>query len=165
LPVITVAFKPGVPFSTRKAASLSFSSRAQIMVTSAKEALPIQRFSPSITYSSSSRRAVVSSNPASEPCCGSVRPKAPIFSILAIGGSHCSFCSSDPSVAMEVIATPECTAKNVVKPPSPRANSLLTRPAAVALIFGQPYPLMVVPAMLSAAILGSSSKGNSSLSQ
>jgi hypothetical protein len=78
-------------------------------VTSAKVALPIQRFAPSIMYSSPSRLALVSSITASEPWFGSVSPKAPIFSHRAIGGSHFSFCSSEPSMAMVPIASPEWT--------------------------------------------------------
>src|SRR5829696_4458277 len=77
----------------------SSTSRAQMMTRSAKVALPIQRFSPFMTQESPSRRAVVSSITESEPWSGSVRPQAPIFSILAIPGSHLRFCSSEPQMA------------------------------------------------------------------
>ena len=74
---------------------------------SAKVPLPIQRFSPSSTHSSPSRRAVVSSPRAtSEPPCGSVSPNAPISSIRAIAGSQRSRCSSEPHRSMLPIASP-----------------------------------------------------------
>ena len=71
--------------------------------------LPIHFFAPLSTYSSPSRRAEVDSATASEPCSGSVRPKAPIFSIRAISGSHRSRCSSSPSSAIDCIARKLCT--------------------------------------------------------
>ena len=40
---------------------------------------------------------------------------AGIFPGLGTGGSHFSFCSSEPRVEIEVMATPECTAKKVVR--------------------------------------------------
>ena len=47
---------------------------------------------------SPSRFAVVVRPPlAPDPTSGSVRPKQPIFSQRAMGGSHCRFCSSEPS--------------------------------------------------------------------
>ena len=42
---------------------------------------------------------------------------------------------------------------------------MLTRPAAVAVIPGQPWPVMTPPASPSRAIFGTSSKGNSARSQ
>ncbi|TMK38580.1 MAG: hypothetical protein E6G66_18395 [Actinobacteria bacterium] len=89
---------PGVPFSTRKPFTLpSSTSRAQITTTSAKVALPIHFLTPWSTQVSPFWRAVVVRPPAApEPTSGSVSPKAPIFSIRAIAGSHCAFCSSDP---------------------------------------------------------------------
>src|SRR6266700_3123150 len=66
--------------------------------TSHHVALPIQRFCPLSTHVSPSRLAMVVSPPlVPEPTSGSVRPKQPIFSQRAIGGSHFCFCSSDPS--------------------------------------------------------------------
>ena len=82
-------------------------SRAHTTTTSAMVPLPIHRFSPSMTHSSPSRRAVVSSAIESEPWFGSVSAKAPIFSSRAIGGNHRSFCSSEPSMAMEFMASPQ----------------------------------------------------------
>src|SRR5579859_5961205 len=91
-----------------------------MMVTSANDALPIQRLAPLSTQEFPSRWARVSSATASEPWFGSVRPKAPIFSIVAIAGSHCCFCSSEPSMWIEVIARPEWTPKKVQTLASPR---------------------------------------------
>jgi hypothetical protein len=138
LPAITLAAYPGVPFSTTKPPTLPSSSRAQTITRSAKEALPIQRLAPSSTQWSPSRRARVSRATASEPCSGSVSPKAPIFSILAMAGSQRRFCSSSPSRAMEVMASPEWTPKKVQMLPSPRPSSMPTRPAATVLSPGQP---------------------------
>ena len=41
-------------------------------------------------------------------------------------------------MAIDCIARLECTPKNVPTLPSPRAHSMLTSPAAVALMPGQP---------------------------
>ena len=49
--------------------------------------------------------------------------------------------------------------------PSARAHSAATRPAATALMPGEPYPWTVPPEMPSSAILGTSSNGNSARSQ
>ena len=68
------------------------------------EPLPIHFFRPFSTKESPSRRAEVSRPTASEPCSGSVRPKAPIFSSRAISGSQRSRCSSEPSTAIDCMA-------------------------------------------------------------
>ena len=87
-----------MPFSTTKPSTRSVStSWAQMMIRSAKLALPIHFFCPSSTQVSPSRRAVVRRPRAtSEPASGSVSPNAPISSIRAIAGSQRSFCSSEP---------------------------------------------------------------------
>ena len=92
--------KPGVVlFSTMKPLTwLSATSRAQMIETSHQGELPIHFFWPFKTQVSPSRFAVVVRPPdAPEPTSGSVRPKQPIFSKRAIGGSHFCFCSSDPA--------------------------------------------------------------------
>ena len=109
-----------------------------MMTLSAKVALPIQRFSPLMTYSSPSRVALVSSATVSEPCVASVRPQAPIFSSRAIAGSHLRRCSSLPSMWMVPIASPEWTPRKVLRLPSPLPISMATIPAASWLIPGQP---------------------------
>jgi len=67
---------------------------------------PIQRLAPLITYESPTRRALVSSATESDPWFGSVSANAPNCSSLAIGGSQRSFCSSEPSIAIDFIASP-----------------------------------------------------------
>src|SRR4051795_8640707 len=92
--------KPGVDlFSTMNPLTwLSPTSRAQMIETSHQGELPIHFFWPLRTHVSPSRFAVVVRPPlAPEPTRGSVRPKQPIFSKRAMGGSHFSFCSSDPA--------------------------------------------------------------------
>jgi hypothetical protein len=139
LPSITVASNPAVGGSTRKPFTWpSSASRAHTTTTSATVPFPIQRLAPSITYSSPSRRAAVSSATESEPCSGSVSANAPSFSTRAIAGSHVSFCSSDPSMWIERIASPACTPRKVPRLPSPRLSSMLMSPAASGLISGQP---------------------------
>ena len=91
-----------------------------------------------MTYASPSRRTLVSRWTASEPWSGSVSANAPIASRSAIAGSQRCFCSSEPSMAIDCIARFECTPKNVPMLPSARAHSMLTSPAAVALMPGQP---------------------------
>ena len=87
---------PGVPFSTRKPRTPSSSVRAHTTATSEIEPLVIHILLPVRIQSSPSRRARVRIEPGSEPESGSVRPKQPIASPVAIRGSHCCFCSSLP---------------------------------------------------------------------
>jgi len=92
-------------------------------------ALPIQRFWPFRIQLSPSRFAVVvRPPPVPEPTSGSVRPKQPIFSKRAIGGSHFCFCSSVPTSAIEPIARPLCTPQKVAIEQSTRAIAMATRP-------------------------------------
>ena len=97
----------------------------------------------------------------SEPCSGSVRPKAPISSIRAIAGSHRSRCSSEPHSWIEPIASPPCTPMKVAIEGSTRASSIATMPSTSAPRAGQPGPSYASPAMPSSAMPGSSSWGNS----
>ena len=53
------------------------------------------------------------------------------------GNQRC-FCSSDPSIQIERIASPAWTAWNVPRLPSPRFSSMLISPAATGLIAGHP---------------------------
>src|ERR1700744_2907488 len=113
---------------------LSATSRAQLIVTSPHVALPIHFFWPSSIQVSPSRRAVVKRPPeAPEPTRGSVKPKEPIFSRRAIGGSHFFFCSSDPHRKIDPIASPLCTPKNVAQEQSTRAISMAIKPAIIVL--------------------------------
>ena len=139
LPSITLALKPGSEGSTRKPLTLPSSvSRAHTTTTSATVARPIQRLAPLSTYVSPSRRAEVSSETESEPCSGSVSAKAPSLSVRAIAGSQRCFCASDPSIAIERMASPACTPSAVPRLPSPRLSSMCTSPAAIGLMSGQP---------------------------
>src|SRR5258707_14237770 len=128
--------KPGVVlFSTMNPLTwLSSRSRAQMTETSHHGALPIQRFSPLRTQLSPSRFAVLVRPPeAPEPTSGSVRPKQPIFSTRAIGGSHFCFCSSDPSREIDPMARPLCTPEKEQDDASMRANSMATKPELLVL--------------------------------
>src|SRR6267154_2039551 len=90
---------PGVVlFSTINALTwLSPRSRAQMIEMSHHGELPIHFFWPLRIQVSPSRLAVVVRPPeVPEPTSGSVKPKQPIFSQRAIGGSHFCFCSSEP---------------------------------------------------------------------
>src|SRR5258708_14383467 len=103
-------------------------SRAQTIWRLIHGALPIHFFCPLSTQVSPSRFAVVvRPPPVPEPTRGSVRPKAPIFSSRAIGGSHFSRCSSEPPSYNEPIAKPLRTPKNVREEARARAIYLLTR--------------------------------------
>ena len=68
--------------------------------------LPIHFFSPLMTQVSPSRRAEVSRATESEPCDGSVSAKAPMVVSWAIDGSHRCRCSSEPSMAIDCMASP-----------------------------------------------------------
>ena len=116
----------------------SATSRAHTTITSASVPLPIHFLVPSITHSSPSRRAEVSSATESEPCIGSVSANAPSVSSAAMPGSQRCFWSSDPSMAIDCIASPACTPTNVPRLPSPRLSSMCTSPVASGLIGGQP---------------------------
>src|ERR1700676_5040063 len=91
--------KPGVVlFSTINALTwLSARSRAQMIEMSHHGELPMHFFWPLRIHVSPSRLAVVVRPPeVPEPTRGSVKPKQPIVSQRAIGGSHFFFCSSEP---------------------------------------------------------------------
>ena len=53
-------------------------------------------------------------------------------------GSQRCFCSSEPSIQIDRMASPAWTAWKVPRLPSPRFSSMLIRPAATGLIGGQP---------------------------
>ena len=87
------------------------SERAHTTTTSAIEPLPIQRFAPSSTQSSPSRRARVSSATESDPWSGSVRANAPIASqprhrgqparLLLLGAEHVDRLHRQPGLHAE----------------------------------------------------------------
>jgi hypothetical protein len=88
--------------------------------------IPIQRFSPFKTQSDPSglRLAKVFMPAGSEPAVGSVRPKHPIASPRAMGGSQRSFCSSEPNLWIALIAREPCTETKVLNPESPASSSM-----------------------------------------
>ena len=135
---ILVATKPGVSFSTTNPLTWSSStSRAQMIVRSAKVALPIQRLAPLSTHSSPVRLAVVRIPPAtSDPPSGSVRPNAPISSIRCMAGSQRSCCSGDPHSTIVPIARPLCTPMKVAIDGSTLAISSPTNPVSSWLAAG-----------------------------
>ncbi len=55
-----------------------------------------------------------------------------------MGGNQRSFCSSEPSIAIDFMASPDWTPRKVPRLPSPRFSSMWTSPHAIALIAGQP---------------------------
>ena len=83
--------------------------------------------------------------PGSLPAVGSVSPKQPISSPLAMPGSHCCFCSSEPCLWMALIASDPCTETKVRRPESPASSSRAVRPYSTALRPGQPYPFRCMP--------------------
>ncbi len=137
LPSIGVAVKPGTAVGTAKPRMPSV-VLAQITATSAMEASPIHRFTPSITHSSPSRAAVVSMLAGSLPAAGSVSPKQPTSSPAAMPGSQRCLCSSEPNLLMAVIASDPCTLTKVRRPESPASSSIAARPYSTALRPGQP---------------------------
>src|SRR6266481_5862626 len=98
LPCTSSALKPGRLVSTKKPRTrlLCSSDLAHTTATSAMEPEVIHIFSPLRTYSLPDFTARVRMPPGLEPKSGSVRPKHPIFSPLAMAGSHFSFCASLP---------------------------------------------------------------------
>ena len=74
----------------------------------------------------------------SEPASGSVSPKQPMASPVAIRGSHSSFCASDPCFQMANIASEPCTETSERMPASAASSSRQARPYAVALVPAQP---------------------------
>ena len=103
-----------------------------MIATSAIEASPIQRFAPDSTQPSPSRTARVAMLAGSLPAVGSVRPKQPISSPAAMPGSHRCFCSSEPNLAMALIASEPCTETKVRMPESPASSSIAARPYSTA---------------------------------
>src|SRR4030095_14715072 len=97
---------------------------AQTTATSAMVARPIQRFSPFKTQSEPSLLAKVFMLAGSEPAVGSVRPKHPIASPLAIGGSHLCFWSSDPNLWMALMASEPCTLTQGLRSEAPASRPL-----------------------------------------
>ena len=73
-----------------------------------------------------------------EPKSGSVSPKQPTASPVAIRGSHSCFCSSLPCFQIANIASDPCTLTSERIPESAASSSRQARPYAVALVPAQP---------------------------
>ena len=101
---------------------------AQTTATSATEPLVIHILRPSRTQSSPSLRARVRIEPGSEPWSGSVRPKQPIASPVAMRGSHSVFCSSLPQRQIANIASDPWTETRERMPESDASSSRHVRP-------------------------------------
>src|SRR5882724_6594408 len=96
--------------------------------------LPIHFFWPLRIHVSPSRLAVVVvPREVPEPTRGSVKPKQPIFSQRAIGGSHFLFYSDEPPRYMHAIAIPSWTPKNVAIEESTRAIAMASKTNSCAL--------------------------------
>jgi hypothetical protein len=83
-------------------------------------------------------RARVFIEPGSEPLSGSVRPKQPMSSPVAILGRYFCFCSSEPYFQIGHIASEPCTLAKLRRPLSPYSSSWRARPYCTALIPAQP---------------------------
>src|SRR5215207_570832 len=137
---------------------------AHTTATSAMVPIPIQRFRPFKTHSEPSLRAKVFMLAGSLPASGSVRPKQPIASPLAILGSHSFFCSSEPNLWMALIASEPCTLTKVLSPESPASSSMQARPYSTALLPAQPYPERCMPSSPFSPISGTISLGKTASS-
>ena len=127
---------------------------------------PIHRLRPFSTQPpAGSGRAEVSRATESEPWSGSVSANAPSLSIRAMPGSQRSFCSSEPHIAIDIMARPACTPRNTPRLPSPRCSSIVTSPHAIGLIPGHPYPWMSSPTMPNSGSRRTSGQGISARSQ
>ena len=128
--LISGAEKPGLSVGTTKPRIPPCSSPAlaQTTATSAIEPLVIHIFEPSSTQSSPSRRALVRIEAGSEPWSGSVSPKQPIASPVAIEGSQRSRCSSVPQRWIANIASDPCTDTRLRTPESVASSSRQARP-------------------------------------
>ena len=124
---MSLAVNPWVPFGTRNPRTPS-SVLAHTTATSAMLPLVIHIFVPERIQSLPSRRAAVRMRAGSLPKSGSVSPKHPMTSPLAIRGSHSCFCSSDPKAQMGNMASDPCTDTKLRKPLSPASSSRHVKP-------------------------------------
>jgi hypothetical protein len=135
-PVILLALNPAVSVGTRNPCT-PVSVRAHTTARSAIDPLVIHIFVPSSTQSEPSRRARVRIPAGSEPKSGSVRPKQPMTSPLAIWGSHRCFCSWEPQWWMANMASDPWTEAKLRAPESPASSSIQASPYSTALIPAQ----------------------------
>ena len=124
---ISGAAKPRMPFSTMKPRMPS-SVFAQTMARSAIGAFVIHILEPFSTQSLPRRLACVFMFDGSEPPCGSVRPKQPISSPVAMRGRYFWRCASLPNAWIGYITRLDCTETKLRIPESPRSSSWQMRP-------------------------------------
>ena len=122
-----LAVNPGESVGTTKPRMPS-SVCAHTMATSATPPLVIHIFVPLSTQSVPSCLAVVRMPHGLEPKSGSVRPKQPIASPVAIRGSHSCFCSSLPYFQIAYIASEPWTETRERTPESTASSSTQARP-------------------------------------
>ena len=141
LPFTVGVSKPFVPRSTMKPRTESTSPSSTFAHTTARcasGALVIHILVPLSTQPAPSFRARVCIDPGSDPLSGSVRPKQPISSAVAIFGRYLCFCSSEPYFQIGHIASDPCTLAKLRRPLSPYSSSCSARPYSTALIPAQP---------------------------
>ena len=144
--LIGVAEKPGLSVGTMKPRTVPSSARAQMIATSAMSPLVIHILVPSSRQAPPGVcLAVVRIAAASDPLSGSVSPKHPIVSPVAMDGSQCSFCSSDPNAQMGYIAREPWTLMNDRIPVSPASSSKAASPYSTADVPAHPYPSRCIP--------------------
>src|SRR5689334_10245352 len=131
------AEKPGVSVGTTKP-RIPSSVWAQTTATAARVPLVIHIFEPLSTHSSPSSLARVFIDPGSEPASGSVRPKQPSFSPVAIEGSQVSLWAEVPHRWIANIASDPCTDTKDRRPESTASSSRHATPYAVALMPAHP---------------------------
>ena len=116
--------------------------RAHTTATSAMAPLVIHILVPESTQPVPFGMALVFMLAGSEPWSGSVRPKQPSASPVAILGSHSSFCSSEPYRQIGYIASEPCTETRLRRPvvgglQLPAGHAVGDRPHARAAVAGQ----------------------------
>ena len=96
---------------------------AHTTARSAIGALVIHIFDPLSTQSPPRRFAWVFMLPGSDPPCGSVSPKQPISSPVAMRGRYFCLCASLPKVWIGYMHSEDCTDTKLRMPESPRSSS------------------------------------------
>src|SRR6516162_9427978 len=102
--------------------------RAQTTAMSAMDPFVIHILEPERTQPVPLGLALVFMPPGSEPWSGSVRPKQPSASPVAILGSHSSFCSSEPYRQIGYMASEPCTDTMLRRPVSAASSSRQATP-------------------------------------
>ena len=118
---------PRTPRGTRKP-RIPSGVRAHTTATSAIAPLVIHIFVPERTQPVPLGLALVFMLPGSEPWSGSVRPKQPSASPVAILGSHSSFCSSEPYRQIGYMASEPWTETRLRRPVSAASSSRQATP-------------------------------------